>query len=151
MRLFNAQSGMLRTKRGDYYIEPSKHHKVNDAGHYPHIVFQRSAIKVSSLKAFISISWIHFHSKKKLFFFNQIENSNLCSNRKSNKTALIVILKLEILVVRKIVYLIIKSIIKKDVESDEKVISRSMRPAIVALKSQSDPVKHISNGNHKAK
>lgn len=149
MRLFNAQSGMLRTKRGDYYIEPSKHHKVNDAGHYPHIVFQRSAIKVSSLKAFISISWIHFHSI--FFFFNQIENLNLCSNQKSNKTALIVILKLEILVVRKIVYSIKKSIIKKDVESDEKVISRSMRPAIVALKSQSDPVKHISNGNHKAK
>lgn len=80
MRLFNAQSGMLRTKRGDYYIEPSKHHKVNDAGHYPHIVFQRSAIKVSSLKAFISISWIHFHSiffliKSKIQIFAAIERA----------------------------------------------------------------------------
>lgn len=43
------QSGMLRTKRGDYYIEPSKHHRVNDAGHYPHIVFQRSSIKVNQI------------------------------------------------------------------------------------------------------
>ncbi|XP_055304525.1 A disintegrin and metalloproteinase with thrombospondin motifs 7 [Sitodiplosis mosellana] len=41
----NGISGMLRTKRGDYYIEPSKHHQVNDAGHHPHIIFQRSAIK----------------------------------------------------------------------------------------------------------
>lgn len=38
---------MVRTKRGDYYIEPSKHHQVNDAGHHPHIIFQRSAIKVN--------------------------------------------------------------------------------------------------------
>lgn len=44
---------MLRTKRGDYYIEPSKHHQVNDAGHYPHIIFQRSAIKVNKFKSIL--------------------------------------------------------------------------------------------------
>lgn len=48
----NFQSGMVRTKRGDYYIEPSKLHRVNDAGHHPHIIFQRSAIKVSDLNFF---------------------------------------------------------------------------------------------------
>lgn len=37
---------MLRTKRGDYFIEPSKHHDTTDAGHHTHIVFQRSAVKV---------------------------------------------------------------------------------------------------------
>lgn len=41
------QNGIVRTKRGDYYIEPSKHHQINDAGHHPHIIFQRSAVKTT--------------------------------------------------------------------------------------------------------
>lgn len=36
--------GLLKTKKGDYYIEPSKRHTASRTGH-PHVVFQRSALK----------------------------------------------------------------------------------------------------------
>lgn len=35
------KAGLLKTKRGDYWVEPSKHHPATDDGH-PHIVFQKT-------------------------------------------------------------------------------------------------------------
>ena len=37
------QSGMVKSSKGDYYIEPSKHHSLTATGH-PHVIFQRSAV-----------------------------------------------------------------------------------------------------------
>lgn len=42
--LMRLQAGHLKTKRGDYYIEPSRRHRANHLGH-PHVVFHRSALK----------------------------------------------------------------------------------------------------------
>lgn len=39
--LFVLKAGLIKTKRGDYWVEPSKHHPATDDGH-PHIVFQKS-------------------------------------------------------------------------------------------------------------
>lgn len=61
----------MRTKRGDYFIEPSKHHEVNDAGHHPHVIFQRSAVKVcfhSNIR-----HPVNFHTQNISFLFH-IEN-----------------------------------------------------------------------------
>ena len=38
------QSGSIRTKKNEYWIEPSKHHKLTNDGHQ-HILFQRSSVK----------------------------------------------------------------------------------------------------------
>lgn len=37
------QMGLIKTKRGEFYIEPSKHHAARTDGH-PHVLFQRSAV-----------------------------------------------------------------------------------------------------------
>lgn len=67
---------MLRTKRGDYYIEPSKHHKINTAGHYPHIIFQRSAIKVSFLSEFdFPVNKFWSRNLNKMFIVTAVEGA----------------------------------------------------------------------------
>jgi hypothetical protein len=38
----------MRTKKGEYWIEPSKHHGHSKNLGHPHVVFQRSAVKTNN-------------------------------------------------------------------------------------------------------
>lgn len=42
--IYVIQAGFIRSSKGDYFIEPSKHHSVAPDGHR-HVLFQRSAVK----------------------------------------------------------------------------------------------------------
>lgn len=42
--IYDIQAGFIRSSKGDYFIEPSKHHSATPDGHR-HVLFQRSAVK----------------------------------------------------------------------------------------------------------
>ena len=50
------QHGVLRTKSGDYFIEPIKGHDYKNGGEHPHIVYRRSALpdELDILRAHLS-------------------------------------------------------------------------------------------------
>ncbi len=39
------QAGFIRSSKGDYFIEPSKHHSAAAPDGHRHVLFQRSAVK----------------------------------------------------------------------------------------------------------
>lgn len=57
----------MRTNKGDYFIEPSKHHTLTHDGH-PHVVFQRSAVSNSNSSSSSNKSKVNFQKDSEVKF-----------------------------------------------------------------------------------